>query len=173
MNPPPVYMCSPSWTLLPPPSPYHPSGSSQCTSPKHPVSCIESGLATRFKSSSLFNTRSVFLIPSALEVEVLITGLSGKVFLSISRWSLKVSLRGDEENLPANKHLVWCINEEKLRWSCGLCSPRHPRVLVGWILKLEFKRRRHFFGKGSWKGFPSGAVGEMLVWSLGEEDPLE
>ena len=28
MNPPPVYMCSPSWTPLPPPSPYHPSGSS-------------------------------------------------------------------------------------------------------------------------------------------------
>ena len=32
-------MCSPSWTLLPPPSPHHPSGSSQCTSPKHPASC--------------------------------------------------------------------------------------------------------------------------------------
>ena len=48
MNPPQVYMCSPSWTFLPPPSPYHPSGSSQCTSPKHPVSCIEPGLATRF-----------------------------------------------------------------------------------------------------------------------------
>ena len=48
MNPPQVYMCSPSWTLLPPPSPFHPSGSSQCTSPKHPVSCIEPGLATRF-----------------------------------------------------------------------------------------------------------------------------
>ena len=30
---------------LPPPSPYHPSGLSQCTSPKHPVSCIEPGLA--------------------------------------------------------------------------------------------------------------------------------
>ena len=28
--------------------PYHPSGSSQCTSPKHPVSCIEPGLATHF-----------------------------------------------------------------------------------------------------------------------------
>ena len=25
MNPPQVYMCSTSWTLLPPPSPYHPS----------------------------------------------------------------------------------------------------------------------------------------------------
>ena len=48
MNPPQVYMCSPSWTLLPPPSPYHPSGSSQCTSPKHPVSSIEPGLATHF-----------------------------------------------------------------------------------------------------------------------------
>ena len=48
MNPPQVYMCSPSWTLLPPPSPFHPSGSSQCTSPKRPVSCIEPGLATRF-----------------------------------------------------------------------------------------------------------------------------
>ena len=48
MNPPQVYMCSPSWTLLPPPSPFHPSGSSQCTSPKHPLSCIEPGLATCF-----------------------------------------------------------------------------------------------------------------------------
>ena len=48
MNPPQVYMCSPSWTLLPPPSPYHPCGSSHCTSPKHPVSCIEPGLASRF-----------------------------------------------------------------------------------------------------------------------------
>ena len=48
MNPPQVYTCSLSWTLLPPLSPYHPSGSSQCTSPKHPVSCIEPGLATRF-----------------------------------------------------------------------------------------------------------------------------
>ena len=35
--------------LNPPPSslPIHPSGSSQCTSPKHPVSCIDPGLATR------------------------------------------------------------------------------------------------------------------------------
>ena len=48
MNPPRVYMCSQSWTPLPPPSPYHPSGSSQCTSPKLPVSCIEPGLAIHF-----------------------------------------------------------------------------------------------------------------------------
>ena len=34
--------------LNPPPSPYHPSGSSQCTNPNHPVSCIKPGLAARF-----------------------------------------------------------------------------------------------------------------------------
>ena len=43
-----VYMCSPSWTPLPPLSPSHPSGSSQCTSPEHPVSCIEPGLVIHF-----------------------------------------------------------------------------------------------------------------------------
>ena len=48
MNPPQVYMCSPSWTLLSLPSPYHHSRLSQCTNPKHPVSCIEPGLASRF-----------------------------------------------------------------------------------------------------------------------------
>ena len=48
MNPPRVYTCSPSRTPLSPPSPYHPSRSSQCTSHKHPVSCIEPGLAIRF-----------------------------------------------------------------------------------------------------------------------------
>jgi len=48
MNLPQVYTCSPSWTPLPPPAPYHPSGSTQCTSPEHSVSCIEPGLAIRF-----------------------------------------------------------------------------------------------------------------------------
>ena len=33
---------------LPPPSPYHRSGSSQCTSHEHPVSCINPGLAILF-----------------------------------------------------------------------------------------------------------------------------
>ena len=44
MNLPLVYTCSQSWTPLPPPSPHHPSGSSQCISPKLPVSCMEPGL---------------------------------------------------------------------------------------------------------------------------------
>ena len=48
MNQPWVYMRSPSWPSLPPPSSSHLSGSSQCTSPEHPVSCIEPGLAICF-----------------------------------------------------------------------------------------------------------------------------
>ena len=48
MNLPRVYMCSPSWTPLPPPTPNHPSGSSQCTSPNHPEYCIKPGLVIHF-----------------------------------------------------------------------------------------------------------------------------
>ena len=74
MNPPQVYMCSPSCNLLPPPSPYHPSGSSQCTRPKHPVSCIEPGLATRSiydiirisMFSPLFDWLFIFLVLSCM-----------------------------------------------------------------------------------------------------------
>ena len=53
MNLPWVYMSSQSWTPLPPPSPYHLSGSSQCTSPKHPVSYIEPQLAIHFLHDSV------------------------------------------------------------------------------------------------------------------------
>ena len=48
MHLPRVYTCPPSWNPLPPASPYHPSGSSQCTSPKLPVSCVQPGLAIHF-----------------------------------------------------------------------------------------------------------------------------
>ena len=41
-------LMSPILKPHPPPSPYRPSGSSQCTSPEHPVSCIEPGLAIHF-----------------------------------------------------------------------------------------------------------------------------
>ena len=43
MNLPRVYTCSQSWTPLPSPSPYHPSGSSQCTSPSilYPASNLD------------------------------------------------------------------------------------------------------------------------------------
>ena len=48
MNPPRVYTCFQSQTSLPPPCLFHLSGSSQCTSPKHPAPCIEPRLAIHF-----------------------------------------------------------------------------------------------------------------------------
>ena len=38
---------------LPTPSPSHPSGSSQCTSPEHPASCMEPGLVICFTYDNL------------------------------------------------------------------------------------------------------------------------
>ena len=49
---------------LPPPSPSHPSGSSQCTSPERPVSCIKPGLVITYGNihvSMLFSQ----IIPSS------------------------------------------------------------------------------------------------------------
>ena len=59
MNLPRVYMNSQSWTPLPAPTPYHLSGSSPCTSPKHPVSCIKHRLAIHFLHDRTF----VFSMP--------------------------------------------------------------------------------------------------------------
>ena len=41
----------------PPPSPSHPSWSSQCTSPEHPVSCLEPGLAIIFTYDKIHVSR--------------------------------------------------------------------------------------------------------------------
>ena len=105
MNPPQIYMCSPSWTLLPPPSPYHPSGSSQCTSPKHPVSCIEPGLATRF-------------IHDILHVSMPFSQNSDKFFLILTTTDykgtlLEVSTRSEFQCLALSKELENCINKSE------------------------------------------------------------
>ena len=69
MNPPHVYMSSQSWTPLPPPTPYHLSGSFPCTSPKHPVSWIEHRLAIRFLHDSIHVSMpfSQIILPSSSE----------------------------------------------------------------------------------------------------------
>ena len=71
MNLPLVYMCSPFWTRLPHPSPYHPSGSSQCTSPEHPISCIKPGLAIRFTYDNMHVSMpfSQIILPSPSPTE--------------------------------------------------------------------------------------------------------
>ena len=71
LNPPWVYMCFPSWTPLPPSSPSYPSGSSQCTSPEHPVSCIKPRLVICFTYDNLHVSMpsSYIILPSPSPTE--------------------------------------------------------------------------------------------------------
>ena len=62
MNQPWVYMWSPSRPSLPPPSPSHLSGSSQCSSPEHPASFIEPGLAIYFTYDNMHVSMLFFQI---------------------------------------------------------------------------------------------------------------
>ena len=95
MNQPQMYMCSPSQTRLPPASPSHPSGLSQCASFECPVSCIQLGLDIYFlygniHASMLFSQiipplsstdcKSLFFI--CFSFAVLHTGLSLPSFLN-------------------------------------------------------------------------------------------
>ena len=66
MNQPWVHMCFPSWTPLPPPSPSHPSGSSQCTGPEHPISFIEPGLVICFTYTCIHGNIHVSMLFSQI-----------------------------------------------------------------------------------------------------------
>ena len=117
MNLPWVYMCSPSWTPLPPPSPSHPSGSSsQCTSPEHPVSCIEPGLVICFTYDnihvSMLFSQIIPLSPSPTEskrlfytsVSLLLSCIHGYRY-HLSKFHTWVSI------------LYWCFSF----WLTSLC----------------------------------------------------
>jgi len=66
MSQPRVYTCSPSRIPFPPPSLSHPPGSSQCTSPEHPVSCIEPGPQICFTNDNIHvSTLPSQIIPSS------------------------------------------------------------------------------------------------------------
>ena len=91
MNPPQVYMSSQSWTPLPPHTPYHLSGSSLWTSPKHPVSCIEHRLALRFLHDSIrFNA----ILPNHPTLSLSLTVQKSVLYICVSfavshtEWSL-------------------------------------------------------------------------------------
>ena len=83
MNLPQLYMCSPSCTRLPPPSPYHPSGSSQCTSPKHPVSCIKTGLAILFIYDIVHVSMPISQITPPSPTESLLFNVLSRVVITI------------------------------------------------------------------------------------------
>ena len=110
MNLPRVYTCSQSWTPVPPPSPYHPSGSSQCTSPKHPVSCIEPGLAIHFLYDIIHVSMPFSQIIPPLPLQQSLKDSSIHLFLLHFKKKKKISKQFEQsfskENMwMANKHM--------------------------------------------------------------------
>ena len=59
MNPPQVYTCFPSWTLLSPPSPYHPLIPVSCTMPWTSIHSSSGTLSIRSSHLNLFLTSTV------------------------------------------------------------------------------------------------------------------
>ena len=71
MNQPWMYMCPPSWNPLNPPSPSHPSESSQCTGLERPVWCVKPGLEIYFTYGnihiSMLSSKVISASPSPTE----------------------------------------------------------------------------------------------------------
>ena len=130
MNLPLVYMYSPSWTPFPLPSPYHPSGSSQCTSPEHTVSCIESGLVIRFTCDNLQVSipfsQIILPLPSPTESKRLFYTSVSPLLSHIQGWRRKwqptpVFLPGESQGRGAWWAAVSGVTQSRarLKWLSG------------------------------------------------------
>ena len=175
MNPPWVYTCSQSWTPLPLPSPYRLSGSSQCTSPKHRVSCIKHRLAICFLHDSirvligkiwgkgcsvrnfpltgwLWDNRAVFQ-PSQSSAFPISVGLlaCAQPAVTSSVW-VEGALVPAEELQGMHRLLAHHPRRDQHQAPCcssvSSCLPSLPRLAAVWICPLELVE-----GRGSWKPF--------------------
>ena len=141
MNLPQVYTCSPSWTVLTPPSPYHPFGSSQCTSPMQPVLCIEPGLATRFiydiilKSKDFTLPTKVRLVKAMVFLEVMY-GCESWTMKKAEHWRIYTFVLWGWKRLSRVPWTARRSNQSVLRE----ISPKYS--LEGLMLKLK----RQYFG---------------------------
>ena len=135
MHPPWVYTGSPSWTPRPRPFPYYPSGSSQCTSPKLPVSCIEPGLAIRFLYDIIhvliWNFKEIFSLPIIkVKTALVVVHTFTKLLFSHSVTSDSLWPHGlQHTSFPVLHHLLE-LAQTHVHWagdaiqpSCPLLSP--------------------------------------------------
>ena len=85
---------------LPPPSSSHPSGLSQCTSPEHPVSCIEPGLAICFIYGNIYVSMlfSQIIPPSPSPTES-----KSLFFTSVERLEFKLDQEGGAMTLKRSQ----------------------------------------------------------------------
>ena len=153
MNQPWVYICSPSWTPLPPPFPSHPSGSSQCTSPEHPVSCVEPGLAICFTYDnihvSMLFSQIIPPLPSPTESKRLF-------YVSFAVLRIGLSLSSFWTPYICVSILYWCF----YFWLTSLCI-----IGSGFIHLIRTDSNLFFFFLNTWIIFHCVYVPQLLIHS--------
>ena len=144
--------------LNPPPSPYHPSGSSQCTSPKHPASCIEPGLATRLIHDI---TRFNAILPNLPTLSLWLLELDNFFFLInlIVNWLCRGTF-------PTPKCLSWYVDYFKLK------TTKAPKNLQEASLTVSLTAYKNS-SASSWNRAITTASASRVGWCDGEaqQDP--
>ena len=127
---------------FPPSSPSNPSGSSQCTSPKHPVSCIKPRLVIRFTYDNLHvpmpsPTESKRLFYTSLSL--LLSPIQGYRSVQFSRSVVSDSLRPHESQhaRPPCPSPSPGVHSD----SCPLSQGCHPAIQMA---KQHMKRHSTF-----------------------------
>ena len=150
--------------LNPSPSQYHPSGSSQCTSPKHPVSCIEPGLAIHFLYDIIHVSMPFSQIippsPSPTEskrlfytsVSLLMSPIQGYRY-HLSKFLVILPMLF----LTRNYLLYLFISKSYLHWHKNRCARMLSHVqffATPWTVALQSLLSMEFSRQEFWNGLP-------------------
>ena len=123
----------------PPPSPSHPSGSSQCIGPEHPVSCIEPGLAIYFTYDNIHFSMllsQIFVSSPSPELPAISFKLSKHLKLPCVIWAnVYVMEVTPEEKIRTHRCMIWeAVSDDtelRSRWKNGMsvASVNNPSEL--------------------------------------------
>ena len=133
----------------PPLSPSHPSGSSQCIGPEHPVSCIEPGLAIYFTYDNIHFSMllsQIMVSSPSPEFPAISCKLSKHLKLPCVIWAnVYVMEVTPEENIRTHRCMIWeAVSDDtelRSRWKNGMSiasvnSPSElPRDFTLWSQK--------------------------------------